>query len=81
MPNGAAWVDPPDGLVVDRNPPIGGTVETGDQPQQCRLAAAGRSEQRDDLTRVDLDVDVAQDGVRSERPVDVTKRHTSPAPG
>lgn len=73
--HGAARVDPANRLAVDFDPaPL--VVQPGNQPQQRRFAATGRSEQRDHRTRFDLDVDVAQHGVRSERPIDVAKRHT-----
>ena len=36
------------------------TVEAGDQPQECRLAAARWPEQRDELSRLDLQADIIQ---------------------
>lgn len=59
-----------DRVAVDLDPPIGSTVETGDEAQQCRFAAARRPEQRDYLARFDLDVNLAQHGACSEGPVD-----------
>ena len=67
-----ARVDPANRVPVDLDPPIGRTIQTGDDPQQCRFAATRRPEQRDYLARCDLDVDVVQHGVRSERSVDTT---------
>ena len=40
-----------------------GRVETGRDPQERRLAAAARAEDRDDLARLDRERDVAQDDV------------------
>ncbi len=63
------------GFTVDLNAPFGRTVEPGDEPQQRRLAAARRPELRDDLTRLDFDVDFVQHRMRSERAVDTAKRY------
>ena len=70
--NRTARVDPANRVPVDLDAPIGRTIQTSDEPQQCRFAATRRPEQRDYLTRFDLDVDMVQHRVRSERSVDTT---------
>src|SRR5690606_36872317 len=45
------------GLAEDLQPAAGGLVQVGDQPQQGRLAAAARSDERHELPRRDLQVD------------------------
>ena len=55
-------------------------IESADQPQQRRLAAAGRAEQGDDLAGADLEVDVAQHGAHAaaglrERAPDAAQAH------
>jgi hypothetical protein len=66
-------VNPANRLAVDLDAPIGRTIQTGDEPQQCRFAATRRPERCDYLARFDLDVDATEHGVRSERPIDATK--------
>src|SRR5207247_1523748 len=49
-----------DGRVVDAHVAGGGLFETRDDPQQGRLAAAGRADQADELALVDEQVDMVQ---------------------
>src|SRR3989304_427071 len=43
--------EPGDVLVGDEDPASAGHLESGDDPQRCRLPAAGRAEGRDELAR------------------------------
>ena len=52
--------DVADVVAVDRDAAVGDVVEARDQVHDGRLAAAGRSEQRDDLAGLRVDVDVAR---------------------
>jgi len=58
-----------------RGPGSKAELDVGRQgsPQHCRFAATRPPEQRDYLARFDVDVDAAEHGMRSERPVDATK--------
>jgi hypothetical protein len=81
--------DPDGGTPADLDLPLGRLVEAGDHPQGGGLAAAGRSEQREELPRMDLQIDVvdgdevavtlrdaAQDDVRSLPSLHVGADHT-----
>src|SRR5262249_37967656 len=49
-------------LAVDLDDALGGVDQVADDPQQRRLAAAGRADQRDEFLRPDVEVDPAQRG-------------------
>ena len=49
--------DARDVLPADPHLALVGTLEPGDQPQRRRLPASGRAEQRQELTRMNLEVD------------------------
>src|SRR5690606_264415 len=47
-----------DVLVVESDRPLGGALEARDHPQDRRLAAARRPQERDELAAADVEVDV-----------------------
>src|SRR5215207_3084230 len=53
----------PDVPTVDKDPSFHGVVEAWYQARNCRLAGPRRSDEGDRHTRLDLEVDVVQDGV------------------
>ena len=53
-------------VVAEANPAAVGGLEAGDDAQQRGLAAAGRSEQRDELARRDRQVDRREDRLVAE---------------
>ena len=64
--------------AVDDDRAGGRMVEAGDEPQCGRLAAAGRSEQRDELALLELEVDPVERRHRAEhapQAVDLEVRH------
>lgn len=58
-------------LAVEENAAAIRIGEAGDRAQQCRLAGAGRSEQRDELSARDRQIDVAQRGIVAEVLLDI----------
>ncbi len=56
-----AFGRPVDRPAVERHRALGRPCQAGNEPQQGRLAAAGTSEQRDDLARTQGERDVLQD--------------------
>ena len=52
---GATFVDDP---VADQEAPVADLLEAGDASQRGGLAAAGRTDQADELAVVDLEVEV-----------------------
>src|SRR5690606_5038622 len=56
----AAWVGHGDGLAPDLDFAAARGIETGDEPQERRLATAARPDNRDELTSVELEVDPVQ---------------------
>ena len=68
-------------------PPSNAKVEAGDDPQRCRLAAAGRPDQRADLAGVEpegeirKDLDLLPGGVREALSRDANLKRTGAASG
>ena len=54
-------------LVLDHDVPGGRSLEAGDHPEDRRLAAPGRTEQRDELASAEAEVRPFHDGVAAER--------------
>ena len=50
-----------DGLAADLDHAVADILEPGDHPQRRRLAAAGRTDQRDKLAILDLKIDAMHD--------------------
>ncbi len=69
------------GLPLTRHVPVRRLDQVADDAQERRLAAAGRADQRDELARLDLEVDVLQrDGAALElfvTPLIATARHAT----
>ena len=72
-----------DVAAADHHAPAVGAVEAAEQPQRRRLAAARRAEQREQLARGDVEVELVERGERAEaarQPVEVhgDGGHTQP---
>ncbi len=61
-------------LAVDQDLPAGDVLESGDQAQQRRLAAAGRPDEDHEGAVLDLQVGILDDVDRSERFPDSLQR-------
>ena len=58
------FAEPIEGHPVQMNLALSGPVETGQESEQCGLAAAGRSQHGHDLARGDIEVDTPEHGER-----------------
>ncbi len=71
-------------FAIERDAPAVRRQQTGDGPQHGALPAATRSEQRDDLARRDVEIDIVDGHRGAERhpqTVDVEGAQNSPRPG
>ncbi len=67
-------------VKVDEVVGTGGFLQPGDHAQQCRLAAAGRPDEHDELTMLDLDVHALDDVDRAIALLDPLQQHVSHEP-
>jgi hypothetical protein len=68
-----------DGLVIEQHAALALPDEAGNDAQQRRLAAARRSEQRDELAPRNIEIDVTHGDELAEAMADVLKAQPVPA--